>query len=71
MGNVEAFEQSLQELGWVKGKNLDIEVRTAAGREATVVKVLSELAGLSPDVLVVWGTLGALAVKQVTSWIPV
>ncbi len=71
MGNVHAFEQSLQELGWIKGKNLNVEVRTAAGREGAVLNILSELAGLSPDVLVVWGTSGALAVKQVTSRIPV
>jgi putative tryptophan/tyrosine transport system substrate-binding protein len=71
MGNVDAFEHSLQELGWIKGKNLNVEFRTAAGAEAEVLKIVSELAGLNPDVLVVWGTLGALAVKQVTSRIPV
>ena len=67
----DAFEQSLQGLGWVKDHNLRIEVRFAAGREDAFAPLASELVGLGVDVLVTWGGAAALAAKRATSQIPV
>ena len=68
---VGTFEQSLQELGWISGKNVRIETRLAAGRETEDARLVAELVGLRMDVIVVWGTVGALTAKQSTSTVPV
>ena len=67
----DAFEQSLRELGWIKGQNLTVEVRAPVGPEGAAAPAIADLVGLSAKVLVVWGTVGALAAKHATSRIPV
>jgi ABC-type uncharacterized transport system substrate-binding protein len=62
---------ALRGLGWVNGQNLAIEVRTPTGPEGTVDRAVAELVSLDANVLVVWGTVGALAAKQSTTRIPV
>jgi putative ABC transport system substrate-binding protein len=66
----EAFERSLQELGWIRERNIRIESRYSGGRQDTGAALAAELVGLSVDVIVAWGPLG-LATKQATSQIPV
>jgi len=69
---VGVFEQSLQGFGWIKGQNVRIEIRSAAmGPAGEVAPVVAELLGLGADVLVVSGTVAALAAKQTTAQIPV
>ena len=67
----DVFEQSLQRLGWVKGRTIRIDIRSPQGPKGSVAVAVAELLGLGPDVLVVWGTAGALAAKQATQKIPV
>ena len=67
----DVFERSLQDLGWISGRNVRIEIRTPVGPEGAVATPAAELIALGVDVLVVWGTVGALAAKQATSKIPV
>jgi putative ABC transport system substrate-binding protein len=67
----EAFERSLQELGWIRDRNLRIESRYLGGRQDTVAALAAELVGLRLDVIVAWGPGFGLAVKQATSQIPV
>jgi ABC-type uncharacterized transport system substrate-binding protein len=69
--SVDAFEQSLRQLGWINGQNLTIEVRAPVGPEGDAAPAVADLVGLSAKVLVVWGTVGALAAKHATSRIPV
>jgi putative ABC transport system substrate-binding protein len=66
----EAFERSLQEFGWIKGRNIEIESRYSGGRQDTVAALAAELVGLRLDVMVAWGPT-ALAVKRVAGQIPV
>ena len=69
---IAAFERRLVELGYVEGKNLAIEFRTAEGRTDRLQDLATELVGLKPDVIVVSaGPDGALALKHATSIIPV
>jgi putative ABC transport system substrate-binding protein len=68
---VDAFEQSLRELGWINGHNARIEFRAPVGVEGAVGPAVAELISLGPKVIVVWGTVGALAAKHATSRIPV
>ena len=65
----EAFRQSLRELGWIDGKNIDIEYRYA-GSEGELPVLAAELARLKVEVIVTSAT-GTLAAKQATRTIPV
>jgi ABC-type uncharacterized transport system substrate-binding protein len=68
---IAAFERRLMELGYVEGKNLAIEFRTAEGRTDRLQALATELVGLKPDVIVASaGPDGTLALKHATSIMP-
>jgi putative ABC transport system substrate-binding protein len=67
---VMAFERRLQELGWVAGRNAQIDYRWS-GDIAQVRAAARALAGLQADVLVGHTVLPALALAQATSTIPI
>ncbi len=67
----DAFEQSLQGLGWRRDQNIRIEYRYAAGQQAALASLAAELVGLGVDVLVAWSPGGGLAAKRATSQVPV
>ena len=66
-----AFEQALQERGWVKNQNIRIEARYSAGRPDALTPLATELVGLGADVLVTWSGAAAIAAKRVAGPIPV
>jgi putative ABC transport system substrate-binding protein len=66
-----ALPQGLRDLGYEEGKNLVIEYRTAEGKYDRLPGLAVQLVGLKVDVLVTYGTPGALAAKQATTAIPV
>ena len=66
-----ALPQGLRDLGYEEGKNLVIEYRTAEGDYDRLPRLAAELVQLKVDVLVSYGTPGALAAKQATTTIPV
>jgi putative ABC transport system substrate-binding protein len=69
---IAAFERRLLELGYVEGKNLEIDFRTAEGRTDRLQDLATELVRLKPDVIVTSaGPDGTLALKHATSIIPV
>lgn len=68
---LDAFESGLRDLGYVRGRNIVIDVRWAEGRAERFPRLLAELIGLQPDVLVVASHVGALAAKSATNSIPV
>jgi ABC-type uncharacterized transport system substrate-binding protein len=77
---VEAFRQGMRDLGYIEGRNLVVEYRSAGGRAERLPELLAELLGLEVDVIVTGGSSGhasstgtaaALAAKQATSTIPV
>ena len=49
---IEGFRQGLRELGYVEGKNLVIEWRSADGNNDRMPALAAELVGLKIDVLV-------------------
>jgi ABC-type uncharacterized transport system substrate-binding protein len=69
--NMGVFLEKLREYGYVEGKNLIIDYRSAGGRNERLPELVSQLIGLNPDVIVLRGTPEALAVKNATSTIPV
>src|SRR5262249_61390458 len=69
--NMGAFLEKLREYGYVEGKNLIIDYRSAGGQNERLPELVSQLIGLNPDVIVLRGTPEAVAVKNATSTIPV
>src|SRR5262245_22445101 len=69
--NFEAFRQGLRELGYVEGKNIVIEFRSAEGEPDRVPSLVAELVHLKVDVFVSQATGGILAAKQATQTIPI
>jgi putative ABC transport system substrate-binding protein len=70
-GNLAAFRQGLQELGYQEGRNFVLEYRSADGDARRFPALISELINLNIDLLVTRGTPAALAAKNATSTIPV
>jgi putative ABC transport system substrate-binding protein len=65
------FEQELQRLGWMEGRNLAIEYRWAEGRAERYAELAAELVRLKVDVIVAEATQATLAAKAATSTIPI
>src|SRR5262249_43045266 len=59
---LEAFRQVLQELGWVEGRNVRIDIQWAGAKADDIRKHAAELAALAPDVVLAHGasTVGPL-----------
>jgi putative ABC transport system substrate-binding protein len=67
----EAFQQGLRELGYVEGKNIVIEWRSAEGKPDRLPSVAAELARLKVDVIVTTGSSVTRAAKEATNTIPI
>jgi putative ABC transport system substrate-binding protein len=67
----EAFRQGLRELGYMEGKNIVIEWRSAEGKRDRLPALATELVHLKVDVIVTAGPLVTRAAKQATSTIPI
>ena len=68
----EAFRRTLRELGYVEGRDVALDYRWADGRSDRLAELAAELVRLQPDVILsAWGTPSALAIKKVTSTIPI
>jgi putative ABC transport system substrate-binding protein len=68
---IEAFRQGLRELGYVEGKNLVIEWRSAEGKIDRVPELAAELVRLKLDVIVSPGPAVTRPLKEATSTIPI
>ena len=68
---IELLRQGLKESGYVEGRNVVIDVRSAAARPEWLAPLMEELVAQKPDVIVVVSTRTALAAKQATSTIPI
>jgi putative tryptophan/tyrosine transport system substrate-binding protein len=69
--NLDALRKGLQELGYVEGRNLVIEYRSADGRAERFPDLASELVRLKVDLIVARGTPATRAAKNATGTIPV
>jgi putative tryptophan/tyrosine transport system substrate-binding protein len=66
-----AFEKSLRDLGYVEGRNLLIEHRSAGGRPERLADLAVELVGLGVDLIVANSNPTIVAAKQATATIPI
>jgi ABC-type uncharacterized transport system substrate-binding protein len=65
------FRQALHELGYVEGRNLVVEYRSAEGRAERMPALATELVKLKVDVIFAVTTAGALAARNATTMIPI
>ena len=69
--NLDALRKGLRDLGYVEGRNLVIEYRSADGRPERFPDLAAELVRLKVDLIVTRGTPAASAAKNATETIPV
>lgn len=69
--NLDALRKGLRELGYVEGRNLIIEYRSADGRAEQFPELASEMVRLKVDVILTRGTPAARAAKDATATVPV
>jgi putative tryptophan/tyrosine transport system substrate-binding protein len=67
----DTFLQGLRDLGYVEGRNLVIEYRSAEGKLERLPVLAAELVALQVDVIVAPSTAATLAAKQVTGTLPI
>jgi ABC-type uncharacterized transport system substrate-binding protein len=70
-GRPEAFRQGLRELGYVDGKNIVIEWRSADGTRDRQRALAAELVRLNVDVIVTGGSSSTRFAKEATVTIPI
>ena len=66
-----AFIRGLQQLGWTDGRNLRIDLRLGAGDADIIRKHAVELAALSPDIIVTYGSSAIGQLVQATRTVPI
>jgi putative ABC transport system substrate-binding protein len=66
-----AFRQALQELGWVDGRNMRMDIHWATANHAEIRKQAAELVALAPDVILAHGASTVGPLLQVTRTVPI
>ena len=68
---ISAFRQGLQELGWIEGRNVRLDIRWGTENPAEIRKQAAELAALAPDVILAAGTSTVGPLMQATRTVPI
>jgi putative ABC transport system substrate-binding protein len=66
-----AFRQTLQELGWVDGRNMRMDIHWATANHAEIRKHAAELVALAPDVILAHGASTVGPLLQATRTVPI
>ena len=69
--SVAAFREELGKLGWIEGRNIEINIRWAAADLESMKRFARELVGLQPDFILTSSTPAAAAMLQATRTIPI
>jgi putative ABC transport system substrate-binding protein len=70
-GRLNALLKGIEALGWIDGRNTQIDIRWAGGSADRISEIVTEFVALKPDVIVANGTPTVAALKRATSTIPV
>ncbi len=68
---IAAFEQTLAQLGWVKGRNVQIDYRWTGGDPTINRRTAVELLALNPDVILTVGAAQLRPLEELTSTTPI
>jgi putative ABC transport system substrate-binding protein len=66
-----AFQQGLQQLGWIDGRNVRIETRWSGGKADDARRYAAELIALAPDVILASGGAIVGPLLQATRTVPI
>ncbi|HMF25439.1 MAG TPA: ABC transporter substrate-binding protein, partial [Pseudolabrys sp.] len=66
-----AFVQGLQQLGWVDGRNVRIDVRWGEDKIDRERKYAAELVALAPDIVMASGSPSVMALQHLSSTLPI
>jgi len=66
-----ALLEGLQQLGWIDGQNVRIDIRWAEGDAREIRRHASELVALAPDVILASGTAAMESLLRATRTIPI
>jgi putative ABC transport system substrate-binding protein len=70
-GFLEALRSGLQDLGYLEGKNIALELRNADGKNDRLAALADELLRLRVDLILAVNTPAAIAAKKATATIPI
>src|ERR1700749_2521315 len=65
------WQDSLRDHGWIEGKNLIVDYRSAEGQAERISALAAELIALKPDLLVCPSPQVSLVLKSATATIPI
>jgi putative ABC transport system substrate-binding protein len=68
---VAALQQVLQQLGWIDGRNLRIDIRWGESDADRYRKYAAELVALAPDIILASGTPSVAALQHATRTVPI
>src|SRR5262245_17626809 len=69
--DVAGLRQRLQQLGWIEGRNLRLDLRFSDGDLGLIGRYAQELVDFAPDVLIVGGVASTRALQERTRTIPI
>jgi putative ABC transport system substrate-binding protein len=70
-GFLEALRAGLEDLGYLEGKNIALELRNAEGKSDQLAALAAELVRLRVDLILALNTPAAMAAKRATASIPI
>ena len=65
------FQQALQQLGWIEGRNLRTDIRWGGGNADDIRKYAAELVALAPDVILATASVSVGPLLQATRSVPI
>ena len=68
---VGALREGLRSLGWIEGRNIQIEYRYAGGEPDRIQTYAAELVGMRPEIIFSSGAPGLVALHKETRQIPI
>lgn len=71
INRVKAFRSGMRDLGWIEGRNVQIESRFAGTNPESINKNVTEVVRLAPDVIVANSSAVMVALRPATSTIPI
>jgi putative ABC transport system substrate-binding protein len=71
LARMAAFQQRLQQLGWIDGRNVRIDIRWPAGDPYRLRRDAAELVALAPDVIQATGSAAVAPLLEVTRSVPI
>ena len=71
VGRIKAFRLGMRDLGWVEGRNVQIDYRFAGINQESINTHVAELIRLAPDVIVANSTPVIATLRSATSTIPI